>query len=64
MTVPGGDPGSTVDVEWVAAHVGDPDARLVEIDVSRAAYDEGHIPGAVLWNAYADLRDESYSPWG
>jgi thiosulfate/3-mercaptopyruvate sulfurtransferase len=64
MSVSGGDRSGTVDVGWIAAHIGDPDVRLVEIDVSRAAYDEGHIPGAVLWNAYADLRDESYSPVG
>jgi thiosulfate/3-mercaptopyruvate sulfurtransferase len=55
---------STVDVDWIAAHVGDPGLRLVEIDVSRAAYDAGHIPGAVLWNAYADLRDPNYKPVG
>ena len=36
--------------------------RLVELDVSRAAYDLGHIPGAVLWNAYTDLRHPDYSP--
>lgn len=60
----GGDDGSTVDVEWIAAHVGDPGVRLVEVDVSRAAYDEGHVPGAVLWNAYTDLRDASYTPVG
>jgi thiosulfate/3-mercaptopyruvate sulfurtransferase len=53
---------STVDVDWIAAHLGEPGIRLVEIDVSRAAYDEGHIPGAVLWNAYTDLRDPSYKP--
>lgn len=56
--------GGTVDVDWIAAHLGDPGVRLVEIDVSRAAYDEGHIPGAVLWNAYADLRDPNYEPVG
>src|ERR1700687_6114813 len=56
--------GSTVDVDWIAAHLGDPGVRLVEIDVSRAAYDEGHIPGAVLWNAYTDLRDPNYKPVG
>src|SRR5260370_36313207 len=54
--------GSVVDVDWIAAHLGEPGVRLVEIDVSRAAYDEGHIPGAVLWNAYADLRDANYKP--
>ena len=51
-----------VDVDWIAAHLDDPDVRLIEVDVSRAAYDEGHIPGAVLWNAYADLRDSAYQP--
>jgi thiosulfate/3-mercaptopyruvate sulfurtransferase len=55
---------SIVDVEWIAAHVGNPDVRLVEVDVSNAAYGEGHIPGAVLWNAYADLRDANYRPVG
>jgi thiosulfate/3-mercaptopyruvate sulfurtransferase len=32
----------------------------VEVDVSRAAYDEWHIDGAVLWNVYADLKDADY----
>lgn len=49
-------------MDWIAAHLDDPGVRLVEIDVSRAAYDEGHIPGAVLWNAYSDLRDPNYKP--
>jgi len=51
-----------VDVNWIAAHIGDPGVRIIEVDVSRSAYDEGHIPGAVLWNAYADLRDSDYRP--
>ena len=53
---------SLVDVAWIADHLDDPGIRLVELDVSRAAYDQGHIPGAVLWNAYADLRHPDYSP--
>jgi thiosulfate/3-mercaptopyruvate sulfurtransferase len=53
-----------VDAAWVAAHLTDPDVRLVELDVSRAAYDAGHVPGAVLWNAYTDLRDPGYRPLG
>ena len=53
---------SLVDVAWIADHLDDPGIRLVERDVSRAAYDQGHIPGAVLWNAYADLRRPDYSP--
>jgi thiosulfate/3-mercaptopyruvate sulfurtransferase len=52
----------TVDPAWIAAHQGDPDVRLVELDVSRAAYDAGHIPGAVFWSAYSDLRDGDYRP--
>src|SRR5260221_12118034 len=55
---------AVVDVEWMVARLGDPGVRLVEVDVSRAAYDEGHIPGAVLWNAYGDLRDADYRPVG
>ncbi|MGZ4284061.1 MAG: sulfurtransferase [Solirubrobacteraceae bacterium] len=51
-----------VDPEWIADHLDDPDLRLVEVDVSPTAYDAGHIPGAVLWNAYSDLRGPDYSP--
>ncbi len=53
---------ATVDLQWIVAHVGDPGVRLVEVDVSRAAYGEGHIPGAILWDAYVDLRDSAYRP--
>jgi len=53
-----------VDVSWIASHGGDAEVRLVEVDVSRAAYEEGHIPDAVLWNAYSDLRDADYRPIG
>jgi thiosulfate/3-mercaptopyruvate sulfurtransferase len=47
---------------WLVEHLGDPGVRVVEVDVSRAAYDQGHIPGAVLWNAYTDLHHADYSP--
>jgi thiosulfate/3-mercaptopyruvate sulfurtransferase len=50
------------DVAWIAAHIDDPSVRFVEIDVSAAAYNAGHIPGAVLWNAYTDLRHSDYRP--
>ncbi len=56
--------GVTVDDAWVAAHLTDPKVRIIEVDVSRAAYDAGHMPGAVLWNAYSDLRDSTYAPIG
>jgi len=56
--------GPIVDAPWLAEHGRDPTVRIVEIDVSRAAYDAGHIPEAVLWNAYSDLRDANYRPIG
>jgi thiosulfate/3-mercaptopyruvate sulfurtransferase len=49
-----------VDPAWLEEHLSDPDLRLVEVDVSPAAYDEGHIDGAVLWNVYRDLKDPNY----
>jgi rhodanese-related sulfurtransferase len=36
--------------------------RIVEVDVSPAAFDGGHIPGAIFWNAYGDLRPVDYRP--
>ena len=51
-----------VDETWLAAHLNDPAVRIVEIDVSRGAYEQWHIPGAALWNIYADLRDSNYQP--
>jgi thiosulfate/3-mercaptopyruvate sulfurtransferase len=54
----------TVDAAWLSLHLEDPAVRVVEVDVSRVAYDQGHIPGAVLWNAYSDLRDPTYTPIG
>src|ERR1700760_1902996 len=49
-----------VDPEWLQAHLSDPRVRVVEVDVSPAAYDDWHIDGAVLWNVYADLKDAGY----
>jgi len=55
---------ATVDTSWLAAHRDDPAVCLVEVDVAASAYREGHIPGAVLWNVYADLRRPDYTPVG
>ena len=46
-----------VDADWAKAHVDDPNVRFVEVDVDTAAYDEGHIPGAVAWNWTSQLSD-------
>ncbi len=62
MGTPMTPPDARVDAAWIASHIDDPSVRLVEIDVSAAAYNAGHLPGAVLWNAYTDLRHPDYSP--
>src|SRR3984893_18677740 len=49
-----------VDPGWLAGHLGDPNLRVVEVDVSPIAYDDWHIDGAVLWNVYRDLKDADY----
>ena len=34
--------------------------RVIEVDVSPAAYNAGHIPGALFWNVYKDLLQPDY----
>ncbi len=51
-----------VNPDWLVRHLDDPDLRVVEVDVSSAAYDDWHIDGAVLWNVYEDLKDSDYQP--
>lgn len=52
--------GADVDATFIADRVRDLSTRIVEVDVNAAGYDTGHIPGAVLWNAYADLRHRDF----
>jgi thiosulfate/3-mercaptopyruvate sulfurtransferase len=52
--------GVLVEPEWLEAHLHDPRLRVVEVDVSPAAYEGWHIDGAVLWNVYQDLKDADY----
>ena len=54
--------GVLVSPAWLQARLHDPAVRVDEVDVSRAAYNDWHIDGAVLWNIYADLRDAEYRP--
>jgi thiosulfate/3-mercaptopyruvate sulfurtransferase len=56
-----GHPEAVVDAAWLSARLDDPTVRVVEVDVSGARYKEGHIRGAVLWNAYTDLHHPDYS---
>ncbi len=48
-----------VDADWVQAHLGDPNVRLIEVDVNTKAYDEGHIQGAVGLNWKSELQDQT-----
>lgn len=50
-------PNTLVSTDWVAAHGGDAGVRLVEVDVDAAAYEQGHIAGAVGWDWSAQLQD-------
>ncbi|MCU1472256.1 sulfurtransferase [Amnibacterium sp.] len=50
-----------VDSRWLREHLEDPGLQVVEVDVSAAAYDAGHLEGAVLWNVYTDLKDADYA---
>jgi thiosulfate/3-mercaptopyruvate sulfurtransferase len=46
-----------VDAGWAQAHLGDPTVRFVEVDVDTAAYEHGHVPGAVGWSWTSQLSD-------
>jgi thiosulfate/3-mercaptopyruvate sulfurtransferase len=46
-----------VDTAWVAAHANDASVRTVEVDVDTAAYDQGHVPGAIAWAWNTQLCD-------
>ena len=50
-------PESIVETEWVAEHLQDSNLRLVEVDVDREAYSQGHIQGAVQWDWTSHLND-------
>ena len=40
-------PDVLVSTEWVAAHLDDPNVRIIESDEDPLLYPSGHIPGAV-----------------
>lgn len=41
---------------WLHEHLADGGVRIIHVDVAAAGYDDTHLPGAVLWNIYTDLR--------
>ena len=50
-------PNMLVSTDWVAEHLHDANLVIAEVDVDTAAYNEGHIPGAVGWNWQTQLCD-------
>ena len=50
-------PETLVSTEWLAAHLDDPDIRLIESDEDVLLYDTGHIPGAQKVDWHEDLND-------
>jgi thiosulfate/3-mercaptopyruvate sulfurtransferase len=47
-----------VSAQWVEDHLGDPHVVLVEVDEDTAAYDKGHIKGAIKLDWTTDLQDQ------
>ncbi len=50
-------PDVLVSTDWVAAHLDDPDVRIVESNEDPLLYPSGHIPGAVEVDWTTDLND-------
>jgi thiosulfate/3-mercaptopyruvate sulfurtransferase len=50
-------PDKLVSTEWLAAHINDPQIRLIESDEDVLLYDTGHIPGAQKVDWHEDLND-------
>lgn len=49
-----------VEPDWLAARLDDDAVRIVEVDVAPGNHEAGHLPGAVLWNIYQDLKGTDY----
>jgi thiosulfate/3-mercaptopyruvate sulfurtransferase len=50
-----GTPGPLVSAEWLAAHLLDPDIRIVHVSTDREVYGRAHVPGAVFVDLHIDL---------
>src|SRR5579863_6303882 len=46
-----------VETDWLAGKLSDPSIRVVEVDVDTAAYEVGHIRGAIAWAWNTQLCD-------
>src|ERR1700694_2304634 len=48
-------PEALVETDWLAEHASDPNVRIFEVDVDTAAYEQGHVAGAIGLNWKTDL---------
>ena len=51
-------PDRLVSTDWVAAHAGDPNVRVIESNEDTLLYATGHVPGAVHVDWTSDLNDQ------
>lgn len=51
-------PEMLVETDWVQENLESGDFKLIEIDVDTAAYDSGHIAGAIGFNWQSQLQDQ------
>ena len=49
-------PDALVETDWLEGKLDDPSIRVIEVDEDTAAYEKGHIKGAVGWNWSTDLH--------
>ena len=49
-------PEALVETDWLAEHSTDPNVRVFEVDVDTAAYEQGHVAGAVGLNWKTELQ--------
>ena len=57
---PYANPAVLVDTQWLAEHLNDPQVRILDVHIDPAAYEAGHIPGAVFWNGLTTLLRADY----
>ena len=55
MPSPSANPNALVDLEWVRAHLDDPNVFFLHAGTERAEYERGHLPGAVWADGYGDF---------
>ncbi|MFQ3565689.1 MAG: sulfurtransferase [Aggregatilineales bacterium] len=48
---------AVVSTDWLAAHLNDPNVRIIEVSVVPGVYERGHIPGAINFVWHTDLVD-------